>query len=60
MSDVAIKGSIGVFLYGLFGVSPWIVIAASTLMWLSNHIIPAVAGSLVMWKSPPSLKLNKA
>lgn len=58
MADIAIKGSLGVFLFGLFGVNAWIVIVVNLLMWVSNHVVPALAGSLVLWKTS-ALRLNK-
>lgn len=55
-SDSIIKGSLGVFLFGLFGVNPWIVLIATLLMWLGNHVLPAVIGSIVMMHLKPGIK----
>ena len=53
-SDSIIKGSLGVFLFGLFGVNPWIVLIATLLMWVGNHVVPALIGSIVMIQLKPN------
>jgi hypothetical protein len=48
LSDVMVKSGLGIVIFGLFGVSAAIVLSATTLMWLSNHIVPALIGSLTL------------
>lgn len=43
--DFAVKGGVGVFFFGLMGVSEWIVVLVSTLIWLLNTVLPVIAGS---------------
>jgi hypothetical protein len=43
--DFAVKGSVAVYFFGLFGVNEWIVIFISTLMWFLNVVLPVLIGS---------------
>ena len=43
--DFAVKGGVGVFFFGLMGVSEWIVVLVATLIWLLNTVLPVIAGS---------------
>lgn len=45
LMDVAIKGSVAVYLFGLIGVESWKIIAITSLMWLFNLVLPVVIGS---------------
>lgn len=48
--DFAVKGGIGVFFFGLIGVSEWIVVLVSTLIWLLNTVLPVIAGSYFVFR----------
>lgn len=48
--DFAVKGGIGVFFFGLMGVSEWIVVLVSTLIWLLNTVLPVIAGSYFVFR----------
>ena len=48
--DVVIKGSVGVYLFTLAGVNELVVLAAITLMWLLNFVIPSLFGSYYVLK----------
>lgn len=43
--DFAVKGSVAVAFFGLLGISDWIVVLISTLMWFLNTVLPVVIGS---------------
>lgn len=43
--DFAVKGSVGVYFFGILGVNEWIVVFISTLMWFLNVVVPVVIGS---------------
>lgn len=43
--DWLIKGSISVYLFGFYGVHEVTVLTVSSLMWVMNFALPAVAGS---------------
>ena len=43
--DFAVKGSVGVYFFGILGVNEWIVIFISTLMWFLNVVLPVIIGS---------------
>ncbi|MEQ3661581.1 MAG: lysylphosphatidylglycerol synthase domain-containing protein [Flavobacterium sp.] len=45
LMDVAIKGSVAVYLFGLIGVESWKIIAITSLMWLYNLVLPVLVGS---------------
>jgi hypothetical protein len=44
--DWLIKGSVAVFIFGLIGVNPLIIISVTTFMWLLNFAVPAFIGSI--------------
>ncbi|NMH25473.1 hypothetical protein [Flavobacterium solisilvae] len=43
--DFAVKGSVAIFFFGRLGVSDWIVVFISTLMWFLNVVLPVIIGS---------------
>lgn len=43
--DVAVKGSIGMYLFGMLGVDSGLFITAATIIWICNTIIPSIIGS---------------
>ena len=43
--DFAVKGSVAVYFFGLLGVSEWIVVFITTLMWFLNTVLPVVIGA---------------
>jgi len=43
--DVAIKGSIAVYLFALINVSELIILSIVTIMWLLNFVLPSILGS---------------
>ncbi|MES2812469.1 MAG: hypothetical protein V4670_08375 [Bacteroidota bacterium] len=55
--DFAVKGGIAVYFLHLLGVSDWVAVFVSTLMWFLNTVIPVVIGSYYVlnfksqWKS---------
>jgi len=51
LSDVVVKSGLGIAIFGLFGTSAAIVLTATMLMWLSNHMTPALIGSVVLIKN---------
>lgn len=53
LMDVAIKGSIAVYLFGQIGVASWKIIAITSLMWLFNLVIPVIIGSGFVLKFKP-------
>lgn len=54
--DVAIKGSIGMYLFGLFGINEWIVLFAASVMWIFNYLLPSTIGSFYVLKYRPQWK----
>jgi hypothetical protein len=51
--DFAIKGSLGIYFYGLLDVNEWIVVFVTTLMWFLNIVIPVAIGSFYVLKFKP-------
>lgn len=45
MLDFVIKGSVGVFLFGLFQVNPMLILCITLLMWILNFAVPSLVGS---------------
>ena len=57
--DFALKGSVAIFLFGLFGVNEWVIAIVATLIWLLNLVIPISIGSLfVLFYSPKKTIAN--
>lgn len=56
LMDVAIKGSIAVYLFGLIGVESWKIIAITSLMWIFNLVLPVIIGSYFVLRFKPNLK----
>jgi hypothetical protein len=54
--DFAVKGSVGVYFFGLLHVNEWIVVFITTLMWFLNVVIPVVFGSYFVLKFKPKWK----
>ena len=51
--DFAVKGSLGIYFYGLLGVNEWIVVFVTTSMWFLNIVIPVAIGSFYVLKFKP-------
>ena len=43
--DVAIKGSIAVYLFSLISVNEMIILSIVTMMWILNFVLPSIVGS---------------
>ena len=56
LMDVAIKGSIALFLFGKLGIPEWKMITITSVMWLFNLVIPVVIGSFFVMKYQPNAK----
>lgn len=56
IADVALKGSISIYLFGLQGVSEWPIILTAFTMWLLNYILPSLIGSYYVLKYQPQWK----
>ncbi len=56
LMDVAIKGSVALFLFGKLGVLEWKIITITSVMWLFNLVIPVVIGSFFVMKYQPNAK----
>ena len=50
--DATLKAGIGIFIFSFFGVSSYIVLSISLVMWLFNFMLPAAIGNVLMIKSP--------
>ncbi len=48
--DVAIKGSVGIYLFGLFGVDASSILLSATIMWFFNAMLPSLIGSVFVFK----------
>jgi hypothetical protein len=53
LMDVAIKGSVAVYLFGQIGIESWKIITITSLMWLFNLVIPVIIGSGFVLKFKP-------
>jgi hypothetical protein len=56
LMDVAIKGSVALFLFGKLGFPEWKVVTITSVMWLFNLVIPVVIGSFFVMKYQPNAK----
>ena len=53
LMDVAIKGSVAVYLFSLLGIESWKIIAITSLMWLYNLVLPVLVGSYFVLRFKP-------
>jgi hypothetical protein len=51
--DVAIKGSVALFLFSKLGIEDWKIVTITTLMWLFNLVIPVSIGSYFVLRFKP-------
>lgn len=56
LMDVAIKGSVALFLFEKLGVLEWKVVTITSVMWLFNLVIPVVIGSFFVMKYQSNTK----
>ena len=54
--DVAIKGSVALFLFGKLGVEDWKIAAIISIMWVFNLVLPLLVGSVFVLKFKPLRK----
>ncbi len=48
--DLAVRGSVGVYFFGILGVNEWIVVFAAALQWLLNIVLPVSVGSYFVFR----------
>lgn len=53
LMDVAIKGSVAVYLFGNLGIESWKIISTTSLMWLFNLVLPVLIGSYFVLRFKP-------
>ena len=54
--DVAIKGSVALFLFGQLGVEDWKIAAIISIMWIFNLVLPLLVGSVFVLNYKPLRK----
>ena len=54
--DVAVKGSVALFLFGKLGVEDWKIAAIISIMWVFNLVLPLLVGSVFVLNFKPSRK----
>lgn len=54
--DVAIKGSVALFLFGQLGVEDWKIAAVISIMWIFNLVLPLFVGSVFVLNYKPLRK----
>lgn len=54
--DVAVKGSVAVYLFGQIGVESWKIISITSLMWIFNLVLPVLFGSYFVLRFKTNLK----
>ncbi len=54
--DVAVKGSVALFLFGQLGVEDWKVAAIISIMWIFNLVLPLLVGSVFVLNYKPLRK----
>ncbi len=54
--DVAIKGSVALFLFGNLGVEDWKIAAIISIMWIFNLVFPLLIGSVFVLNFKPLKK----
>ena len=56
LMDVAIKGSVALYLFGQLGIEPWKIAAIVSIMWVFNLVIPVIIGSFFVLRFNPQQK----
>lgn len=51
--DFVLKGSVAVLIFGLFDISPSLILCITTLMWILNFAGPAIIGSYFVLRFKP-------
>nr|WP_236554807.1 lysylphosphatidylglycerol synthase domain-containing protein [Flavobacterium sp. 9AF] len=51
--DVAVKGSVAVYLFGKFGIEEWKIILITFIMWFFNLVFPVLIGSYFVLQFKP-------
>lgn len=54
--DVAIKGSIAIYLFSMFGSNEWKIVMITSLMWCFNLVFPVLIGSYFVFRFKPLQK----
>lgn len=54
--DVAVKGSVALFLFGQLGVEDWKIAAVISIMWIFNLVLPLLVGSVFVLNYKPLRK----
>jgi hypothetical protein len=54
--DVAVKGSVALFLFGKLGVEDWKIAAIISIMWIFNLVLPLLVGSVFVLNYKPLRK----
>lgn len=54
--DVAVKGSVALFLFGQLGVEDWKIAAIISIMWIFNLVLPLLIGSVFVINYKPLRK----
>lgn len=53
LMDVAIKGSVALFLFSKLGIEDWKILTVTSLMWLFNLVLPVILGSYFVIRFKP-------
>ena len=53
LMDVAIKGSVALFLFSKLGIEDWKILTVTSLMWFFNLVLPVVLGSYFVLRFKP-------
>lgn len=53
LMDVAIKGSVALFLFSKLGVEDWKILTITSLMWFFNLVLPVILGSYFVMRFKP-------
>ena len=48
LSDIGVRGSVSIFIFGIFSQAEGGIFLTSTFLWLINLVVPAIIGSLVL------------
>lgn len=54
--DVAVKGSVALFLFSQLGVDDWKIAAIISIMWVFNLVLPLLVGSVFVLNFKPLRK----
>ena len=50
LAELGVRGNVSLFLFKVYTVNAWALLSATVAIWLVNLLVPAIIGSLLLWR----------